>query len=185
MDKKNFLILLTCTVIAAFLGAFFASSLISNRRPPHPPMLEEMQGHHNRPQIQGGFENPMEQQEEIFDRDMDFFNRFESDMEDLIEQSPNTAGFIQMNNAGLKTTETPKEYKIEIDLKPFGADAKNVEIRSRANTIKISAGYKSKDKNNYSSSQFYQAITLPAKIDSNAIKKEQSGNILTVIIPKK
>lgn len=185
MDKKNFLILLSCTVIAAFLGAFLASSLIFNKKPVPPPMPAQLQKKYSRPQIQGGFENAMEHKEEIFEREMDFFNRFESDMEDLIEHSPNMAGFIQMNNVGLKTIETPNEYKIEIDLKPFGKDTKNIDIKTRGNTVKISAGYKSKDRNNYNSSQFYQAITLPAKIDSNVIKKERNGDILTVIIPKK
>lgn len=182
MDKRNFLILLTCTVIAAFSGAFVASVMMS--KPPIPPPPSFL-GQHQPPQIQGGFENAMEQQEKIFERDMEFFDRFESDMDDLIEQSPNSAGFIQMTNAGLKTSETPNEYKIEIDLKPFDKNEKNVNVKIKGNTVKISAGYKTKDKTNYNSSQFYQSITLPSKIDASAIKKEKQGDLLIITIPKK
>lgn len=186
MDRKKFLILLTCTVIAAFLGAFFASFLaLGGPRAPHRPLPPAFMGEPQKPPMPGEFENAMEKQENILDRDMEFFDRFDSDMEDLIEHSPNAAGFIQMNNIGLKTMETPKEYKIEIDLKPFGGNAKNVDVKVRGNIIKISAGYKSKDKNNYSSSQFYQAMTLPAKIDSSAVKQEKQDDLLIITIPKK
>ncbi len=182
MDKKSFLILLSCTLIAGFLGALIA---IYSLKPRPVRIVPPMFGEFRRPPRPGDFEDAMERQEKIFERDMKFFDKFESDMDDLIENSPNAAGFIQMNNAGLKTIETPKEYKIEIDLKPFGKNEKNVNLKIKGNTVKISAGYKSDDKNNYSSSQFYQALSLPGRIDAKAVKRVRKGDILTIIIPKR
>lgn len=185
MDKKSFIILLASTIIAAFLGAFIASAVFSDKpkpyRPLYRPMTKQRQVHLKPNEV----ENVFEQQEEMLERDMRFFDRFDSDMDDLIKRSSNSTGFIQMNTAGLKTEETPSEYKIVVDLKPFGNNEKNVSVRTRGNVLKISAGYESNEKNNFNSSQFYQALTLPTKIEPRTIKKEIKGNRLTIIIPKK
>lgn len=169
MDKKNFTILLVSTVLAAFLGAFWAVYL---SRPPHPPL---------------GMSSPMPiaEQEKMMDEQEEYLEKFNHDFDELVEHSPARGSFISINNAGLKTEETKNMYKIIVDLKPFNNDEKNVIIKVKGNTIHISAQYKSKDKNEYSSSQFHQALTFPTKINDKAIKQEKKGDSLIITIPKK
>lgn len=168
MDKKHFIILLLSTITAAFLGAFWAVHL---SRPPHPPL---------------GMKTPiqLEDQEKIMEQQEEFFEKFNHNFDDFIEYSPAGASFISMNNTGLKTEETKDAYKIMVDLKPFNNDEKNVHVKIKGNTVHISAEYNSKDKNNFSSSQFHQALMLPSKIDTEEIKQEKQGDSLVIILPK-
>ena len=168
MDKKNFTILLVSTVLAAFLGAFWAVYL---SRPPHPPL---------------GMNPPMPiaEQEKMMEQQEDYFEKFNHDFDELVEHSPARGSFISINNAGLKTEETKDMYKIIVDLKPFNNDEKNVNVKTHGKTVSISAQYKSKDKNEYSSSQFHQELMLPTKIDANAVKEEKKGDSLIITIPK-
>lgn len=169
MDKKNFTILLASTVLAAFLGAFWAVYL---SRPPHPPL---------------GVKPPMPiaEQEKMMAQQEDYFEKFNHDFDELVENSPTRGSFISINNFGLKTEETKDMYKIIVDLKPFNNDEKNVIVKVKGNTLHIKAQYKSENKHEYSSSQFHQALTFPSKIDANAIKQEKKDDSLIITIPKK
>lgn len=183
MDKKDFSILLVSTIVAAFFGTFIASFIVFGGIRPHKSEMHPFMG--ERPPAPQEFEKMMEHQEKIFEKDMRFFDRFDSDMEDLIERSPNMAGFIQMNNSGLQVEENPKEYQITLDLKPFNSDPANVSVKLQRNTLKISAAYESKDKVNFKSSQFFQSITLPYSIDKNSLKEEVKGEKLVITLSKK
>lgn len=168
MDKKNFTILLLSTVLAAFLGAFWAVHL---SRPPHPPL---------------GMSSPQQlaEQEKIMEQQEEFFDKFNHNFDDFVEHTPAGASFIAMNNIGLKTEETKDAYKISVDLKPFNNDEKNVQIKTHGKTVTISADYKSKDKQNFSSSQFHQTLILPSKIEADEISKVKHGDSLVITLPK-
>lgn len=176
MDKKNFTILLISTVVAAFLGAFIASFVV----------LKEHRQPRLVPFVSAGVQPPIsyDEQEKIMEQQEKFFNKFDSDFDDIIKHSPAKAGFIYMNNSGLKTEETKDQYKIIVDLKPFNNDEKNVDVKVNGRTVSISADYKSKENHEFSSSQFHQTLMLPQKIDESAVKKERKGDSLIITIPK-
>lgn len=92
--------------------------------------------------------------------------------------------FDTKNYSNIKTEETNDFYKITIDLKPFDNDSKNVNIKVKNNKVTISAQYQLKNKNEFNSSQFYQSLTLPEKIDTKDIKQEIQKNYLIITIPK-
>lgn len=72
--------------------------------------------------------------------------------------SPSGFMFIGNNNqnsASIKTEDLKDSYKITVDLKPFNNDKKNIDVKVKDNIVSISAQYQSKDKNEFSSSQFY------------------------------
>jgi|GEM_PF-3028209 len=92
---------------------------------------------------------------------------------------------LKPENATFRTEETPKEYKIIVNLKSFGNDEKNVNFKADKNRITISAKYESnKDKNSYSSSSFFESFGIPGKIDNSKIIKERKGDNLIIVIPK-
>lgn len=169
MDKKHFTILLLSTITAAFLGAFWAVHL---SKPPHPPL---------------GMKSPMqlEEQERIMEQQEEFFEKFNHNFDDFVEHTPASASFIAMNNIGLKTEETKDAYKITVDLKPFNKDEKNVKVNIHGKTVSISAEFKSKDKQNFSSSQFHQTLILPSKINTEKVKQEKLDDFLVITLPKK
>lgn len=189
MERDKFIILLASTVIAAFLGAFTASmitngddhqcpcffpNMIERPMKAHMPIsLNRTFGHHER---------MIESPEEAADK---LENDIENEAEDLsMSHAPRHGGFFFISTAGLKTQETKDLYKIIVDLKPFNKDMENVNVKVRGNMITISAKYKSNAKNQFSSSQFYQTLTMPMKINSSAIKKHKEGDSLVIVIPK-
>lgn len=176
MDKKNFAILLICTIIAAFLGAFTASILIfSHPTIPYPDLRIE----YNKQPLQPGVNESIKFMEE----QQKSFEKFDNQIEDVLSSIPRQK-FVYLSNNGLKTQETKNEYKITVDLKPFNNDAKNVSLKINGRKILVSAKYSSKDKNDFNSTQFSQALVLPEKIDASKVQKLKQGNFLVIIIPK-
>lgn len=160
MNKKQFIILLFSTCIAAFFGAFIAFHTVMLPAPP-PPIMDT--------------------------------NEMAKQTEDFMNQPPMPADFMVFGNSflnagnvtSIKTIETKDSYLIKIDLKPFNNDPKNVDVKVKGKHVSISANYKSKTKNQSSSSEFYQSLTLPSKIDDKAVEQKQEGNFLVITIPKK
>lgn len=192
MDKKNFVILVMSTLIAAFLGAFIASFVIYKMiMPPPPPHLGV-------PFVMDGVKSPspkdmnaiFENNKKMLEQQEEFFDRFNDEVEDSLEHYPTGARFVYVNNNSLSTQETPDMYKVTIDLKPFNNDEKNVQVEVKGKTVTISAKYKSNDSDDekegkqFSSSQFYQTLTLPSKIDEKSVKKQKEGSYLIITIPK-
>lgn len=190
MDKKNFVILLVSTLIAAFLGAFIASFAIYKMimPPPPPPFGPHLDAsfvmNGVRPPSPKDLNEAFERNEKMVEQQEEFFDKFNDEVEDSFKHMPNTARFVYVNNSGLRTQETKDMYKVTVDLKPFNNDEKNVNVEVKNKTVTISAKYKSDDKKQFSSSQFFQTITLPSKIDSSLIKQEKKGNFLVITIPK-
>lgn len=179
MDKKNFSILLICTISAAFLGAFLSSLIIFGRIHHHCDHHHFIGESLNQP-ISQDFEEAFKDEEDTFQDQKKFFDNFNKDVEKALTK----AHFVYINNAGLKTQETKDLYKITLDLKPFNNDPKNVHIKVSDNKVFISAEYKSKDKEDFSSAQFNQTLILPSKISSDKIKQQQNGKLLIITIPK-
>lgn len=186
MEKKNFVILLVSTALAAFLGSFLAPFFIFTIHkpmmppPPH-PFFERGPMHPPTPQ---DIDRTIKQNEKMMEEQEEFFDKMEDNFVDKMGTPPGQAHFIHINNTGLKTQETKDMYKIIVDLKPFDNNQKNVDVKIKGNSITISAKYESKNKNDFSSSQFYQSMTLPSKINPNGIKQQKEGNSLIVLIPK-
>lgn len=187
MDKKNFVILLTSTLIAAFLGAFIASFAIYKMimPPPPPPLATPFVLEGVKPPSWNDVNSVFEQNKKIMEQQEEFFDKFNDEIENTLEHSPTGARFVYVNNNSLRTQETPDAYKITIDLKPFNNDEKNVKVEVKGKTVTISAKYKSDDdKSKFNSSQFYQSLTLPAKVDEKSIIQKKEGDLLVITIPK-
>lgn len=178
MEKQKFVILLASTVIAVFLGSFTASLIIyGNHRQPCPSM-EGIQI----PPVD--FVNLVKQHQKMIEQQSEVFDKMQDDVEDLMEHTPKYASFGFMSNAGLNVQETKDMYKIIVDLKPFNDDMNNVDVKIKGHNVIISAHYKSKNKDDFHSSEVYQSLMLPSKIDIKSVKKQQEGNSLVVVIPK-
>lgn len=157
MERNKFLILLFSTIIAAFFGSFLASCLILT---PAPIFVKTI---------------PMS------DIDRQFINQQPIPVDyPIFGNTLLNAG----NVTSIKTEETKDGYKIKINLKPFNNDPKNVDVKIKGKKVSISAQYKSKTKQGTSSSQFFQTLTLPEKIDIKAVKQEKQGDSLVITIPK-
>lgn len=190
MDKKKFLILLFSTVSAAFIGSFLASYLILAPHNFGPWFMPQ-----NSPRMMDGnaldqqMERRIERQQELV---ADMSDDMDDDKNDFMARPPVPVNFPifgnNVFNAGnvttIKTEETKDAYKIKINLKPFNNDLKNVKVKISGDKVSISAQYKSKDKHEFKSSQFYQSLTLPKKIDVKTVKQEKEGDSLVVTIPK-
>lgn len=178
MDKKTLIIVIISTAIAGFLGAYTASVFVFSKHPElrHAPFLTK--NHYIQSDfddIFDDFEKSLSEQEE--------FNKKIDDKLNFIEKRPISTFTIVKNNE-LKFIETKDAYKITINLKPFNEDPKNVDVKADDNTVIISAKYESKNKDKYSSSQFYQEFELPSEIDEVNIKKEKQGHLLIITLPK-
>lgn len=179
MERQKFIILLASTVIAAFLGAFVASVFVNGGHRRHYNQFDVT------PLPPVDFANVMQQHQKMMDQQEKFFDKMNDDIEDSIEKTSGYSSFGFMSNAGVNVQETKDLYKIIIDLKPFNNDTNNVDVKINGHNAVISAKYKSKDKNDYRSSEVYQSLTLPSKIDLKSIKKQKEGNSLVISIPKK
>jgi len=172
--SDRFVIKLLVGFIAIFLGAFLAFFVVFSS------ITKNMQ-------IAYAFDDVRHSQfnDDIFkNADQEFDRMFkESQIFPMVFKFNND--LLKPENATLRTEETPKEYKIIIDLKSFGSDEKNVNFKADNNRVIISAKYKNdKDKHSYSSNSLYESFGLPEKIDSSKIIKEKDGDHLVITIPK-
>lgn len=157
MERNKFIILLFSTIIAAFFGSFLASYLILT---PQPVFVQTIP---------------------TLDMDKHFINQKPIPLDyPIFGNTLLNAG----NVTSIKTEETKDGYKIKVNLKPFNNDPKNVDVKIRGKKVSISAQYKSKTKEESSSSQFFQTLSLPEKIDLKSVKQEKEGDSLVITIPK-
>jgi HSP20 family molecular chaperone IbpA len=172
-SSNKFIIKLLVGFFAIFLGTFLAvfavfSSVIRNSH------------------VAYAFDNHVSSQ--IND---DFFKNADKEFDRLFKESQMfpvirfNNNLLKPENATLRTEETPKEYKIIVNLKSFGNDEKNVDFKADKNRFTINAKYKNdKDKNSFSSTSFYESFGLPGKINDSKITKERKGDKLVITIPK-
>lgn len=183
MENKKFLILLLSTILAAFLGSFIAGRVVAQK-------TLAQQGF-----MPAAIAQPVDiskQFDVIMENHQKLIEKMNKDMDAIMKQAPDSAQYFTVNSkvstgnyTAIKTEETPNNYKITISLSAFNNNPDNVKVEVKGNRVIISALYKSNDKKESTSSQFYQALTLPSKIDEKAIKKHQENNLLIIEIPKR
>jgi len=183
MEKKKFLILLSSAVLAAFLGSYIAGLTVATKAPMQQPFVPAVMA--DPAEISKQFDVMMESHQKLIDK-------MNNDMDALMKQNSDSSEYFTVNSkvstgnyTAIKTEETTEVYKITIALSSFDNNPDNVNIEIKGNRAIISAQYKSSDKQESNSSQFYQSLTLPSKIDKNLIKKYQEGDFLIIEIPKK
>jgi HSP20 family molecular chaperone IbpA len=186
MDKKQFTTLLLSTIIAVFLSIFFSFWFFTANfhhplgcpcgMMPPPPAFNTNNSSFKQ------ISKMMEEQQKAMDEMAD-------EVEHQREHGPNPFFVNNMklkpkDSVSIESQELGDIYKVTINLKPFGNDAKNIDLKVEGNVVKITAKYDSKDKKLSRSSEIYQSFTLPSKIDEKAIKKTQLGDLLVITIPK-
>lgn len=183
MENKRFLILLLSTILAAFLGSFIAGRAMAKKAQAQPDFMQTAVVYPD--EMTKQFDMMMQNHQRIMEK-------MNKDMDAMMKQAADSANYITVNSkvstgnyTAIKTEETKDNYKITIALSSFDNNPDNVKIDVKGNKVVISAQCKSSDKKESSSSQFYQSLTLPEKIDVNLIKKHQEGKSLIIEIPKK
>jgi len=157
--------MLACSVVTVFLGAFLAfwilfgnikhnyqSSFFDNTIFPKAVAIEYNDDYFSH------VDKMLENQRKLFDQ-------INKDFEKFMNISPAPSSFMFSGNTktnnqssvNIKTEESKDLYKITVDLKPFNNDEKKVDLNVKDNIITISANYQSKNKNEFSSSHFYQS----------------------------
>jgi len=192
MDNKKFLIVLAGSVVAVFLGAFLAFWILFGNVHKHYQTSFIDNGIFPRAIAMDNPDDYFPRIDKMIENQQKLFNKINKDFEELMNVNPAPSGFMflgsnkinNQNSASIKTEESKDSYKITVDLKPFNNDEKNVDLKVKDNIISISANYQSKDKNEFSSSHFYQSLTLPAKLNVKDIKQEKQGASLVITIPK-
>lgn len=165
---KKFFIGLAVGFLAIFLGSFLAFYLIFHQ------LSNNMQVSYFNRELNTPFNSP------FFERNI---NR---DFNNLIRDTRNIPlNFPMQPIVSVRSEDNRDNYKLLFNLKSFGNNAQNVDIKADGNRLTISAKYENKEKNKFfNSSSFYQSIMLPKKIDISKIKKEQKGDTLIITIPK-
>lgn len=163
MEKKKFIILLLCSVSAVFLAAFLSFYLV----------FGNMTKNYHLNYIDQSFE---EHNNIVKEMEKNFGSLTILDLNNI------SNNYIANNNA--KIEELKDSYKITIALKPYNNDPKNVNFKIKNNNVTISTKYKSEEKNNYSSSSFYQSFNLADKLDSKKTTKIVNKHNLIITIPK-
>ena len=191
MENKNFFIVLFSSVLAVFAGAFFAFFAVFGNI--HKNYQTSFFSDRFIPITIANRNDSLPQFDKIFEKQQKLVDEINKDFDNLMNQNLVPAGFMFLghnntgygDSTGIKTEEMKDCYKITVDLKPFNKDEKNVDVKVKDSTISISAKYQQKDKSKFSSSQFYQALTLPGKLSSKDIKQQKHGDSLVITISKK
>lgn len=183
MENKRFLILLLSTILAAFLGSFIAGRAVAKKAYVQPAFM---------PAVIASPEDISNEINAMMENHRRIMDKMNKDMDAMMKEASDSANYVTVNSkvssgsyTGIKTEETPNGYKITIALNSFDNNPDNVKIEVKGNKVIISAQYKSSDKKESTSSQFYQSLTLGEKIDESSIKKHQEGKFLIIEIPKK
>lgn len=183
MEKKKFFIILSSVILAAFCGSFIAGRLSAqNNLMMQQPFVPAVMA--DPAEISKQFDVMMESHQKLIEK-------MNKDMDALMKENADSSQYFTVsskvstgNYTAIKTEEIQDKYKITISLSAFDNNPDNVNVEVKGNKVIISALCKSNDKNESTSSQFYQSLTLHAKIDANLIEKYQRGNSLIIIIPK-
>jgi HSP20 family molecular chaperone IbpA len=122
----------------------------------------------------------------------EFDKQFEKRIEEINKQNQffsNMREFksfddLEENTSFVKLKENSKNYVIELSLKPFNNNEKNVEIKTKNNRLIITAKYKEKNEKSLNSASFYQSLNLPKNIKESQIKKTVENGDLIIRIEK-
>lgn len=188
MDKKNFLHLLLAVVVTIFFSIFFSFWFFFGRN----KNQEYINPENNVPTAVINANDSFKQMNKMIENQQKYFDQINQNIDDSTTQGNRSANFLfagnnllnMENSASIRTEELKDSYKITVNLKPFNNDPNNIDLKVKGNRITISAKYKSKNKNEFNSSQFYESLTLPSKLDAGTIKKQKEGSNLIIVIPK-
>lgn len=150
--------------LAAFAGAFFAVYFIADIK-----LHEYFTPHLPPPSVR------------VEDLD-DILREQDRMMQDLMRLTPNLNPFF-INPVKLQTFQDNDEYKIILDLKPFGGNENNIKVDVTPTSVKVSGKSQKKDKHNEDEVSFYQSFALPKKADPKGVTKEKNGNRYVITIP--
>jgi len=102
------------------------------------------------------------------------FRDFDKNMKHMGKMVPNPV-IIEKDN---------DEYKVIIDLKPFGGNAKNVNVNvTNENMLKIEASNEVKKGEKEKITNMIQTYLLENKVDVNEISKEEKGGKYIIELP--
>ncbi|MEZ6142838.1 MAG: Hsp20/alpha crystallin family protein [Zavarzinella sp.] len=128
-------------------------------------------------------ENPLRWVDALHQQMDDVFNRVYQDGSEVAKASTWAPR--------LDLVETEGAYEVKVDLP--GIAPENVEVNLNDNVLTIQGERKveteNKEKNYHRiervSGTFYRAITLPAKVDDEAVQASFEHGVLHVVVPKK
>ena len=89
---------------------------------------------------------------------------------------PDTTSFVKVN-------KEDDVYKIVVDLRPFGNDEKNVEVRPEGNSIVINAANEKNARNGREITKYSQTFSFGEKINSANITIIREGKDYVIIVP--
>ena len=183
LNTRKFLITIGICFAALFLGSLLAFYLIFNQIAKNVSVTFT-----DRNTTQNFNQNP-DSTDKLFMDQQNMFNNINREMAEMTKQAQglselNNLTPVNPNNASIRTQDNGKEYKIIFELKAFGNNEKNINVKVNGNRVTISAKAQNKDSNNFNSSSFYQTFSVPGKIDKSKITKDIKGDTLTYIIPK-
>ena len=154
----KFFLIFIGTIIGAFLAFYFAVDMTFK-------IMLSPEYHMRRA------DKMIEQMDKQFSRDM---RRMDKDIMVIGREMPNPVAI----------SEEDDEYKVVINLKPFGNTAKNIDVNvENGNLLKINASkdVKKGDKENMMSMQ--QAFLLENNVDFNKMTKDEEKGKLVINLP--
>ncbi len=164
-NNKTLKFLAVC--LSAFLGGFLAVFALSgiiaiahkNAHPFYPPM----------PPISINFDEDK------------FFSRMNEEF-DIPAAKPVLPDTDRVNRI-VNIEETPDSYKVYVNLKKFNNDEKNIDVKVKPHSIKISGNAKVDNKNEQSSFSYAQELSLSRKVDVDDVTKKRVGNRYVITLP--
>lgn len=160
------------TALMAFLGAFAAFYVITDWhfKRMYDPVYQ-----------MGRMDKAIMQREKNFDRmEMRALKQQEKMDKQALKHrekfEKETSGFIHVE-------QTPDEYRIIIDLRPFNNNEKNIEVKTSNNTITINAAGETNNRNKQEIIRYSQTFAFGEKIDANEITKTRDGNNYIITVP--
>ena len=103
----------------------------------------------------------------------EFEKSFDDNIRDIEKSSPSPVKIEAKDN----------NYVVTLDLKSFGNNPENLEIKIENNGIKIVGQYKQDKKNSVKENNFYQNVIFPNKLKTEEVKKEIKHNKMLINIP--
>lgn len=103
-------------------------------------------------------------------------------MQDLTKYKPAVNPFF-INPVKLQTFQENNDYKIILDLKPFGGTDKNIKVDVKPTSVKISGNSDKNDKNIENRISFSQSFSLPQKVNVKGVTKVKNGDRYVITIP--
>ncbi len=90
---------------------------------------------------------------------------------------------VPVNTPVVQSFKKDDEYKMVVDLKPFGGTAENIKLKIKPDKVSISGENFTSKNNKESDYSFAQTFILPEKIDTSKVKKEVIKGKYVITLP--